>query len=79
MKVQTKYMQTHICNITGKLLYYRVTFPIPKGYALENYIKEPYRQCIKGKWYYINNSLDYDKLMDYVKKIQISVRKWKIH
>ena len=78
MKIQNKYIQTHLDDM-GRLLYYKVTFPLPKEYALANYIKEPWRQYIKGKWYYINKSLDYDKLMDYVNKIQISVRKWKIH
>jgi hypothetical protein len=77
MKIQSKYIQTHLGNM-GELLYYRVTFPLPRDYALQNFIKEPWRQCIKGKWYYINISTDHQKLLDYVNKIQISVRKWKI-
>jgi len=71
-------MQTYLDDM-GRLLYYRVTFPIPKEYAVANFIKIPYRQFIKNKWYYVNQSQDYDKLVDFITKIQISVARFKIH
>lgn len=77
MIVQTKCIQTILHN-NGKLSYYRATFPLPKEYALANYIKEPYRKLIKKTWYYVGESEDFDKLYYYINKIQISVRKWKV-
>jgi hypothetical protein len=76
MKIQNKYMQTYLDDM-GKLLGYRITFPIPKEFAIR-YIKESHRQCVNNRYYYINQSLNHKRLLDTVNVLQIMVRNWKI-
>lgn len=79
MRVQTKYMQTELCNKTGKLLYYRVTFPIPKKFVLDRNIKESqHTQCIKNRWFYVRKNIHHDVLEKYIEHLQSEVAKWKI-
>lgn len=77
MIVQTKCIQTILYD-NGKLSHYRSTFPLPKEYALANYVREPYRKLINKTWYYIGESKDFDGLYNYINKLQISVRRWKM-
>ena len=79
MKIQTKYMQTIVCNITGRLLGYRVTFPIPESFALSGVLKPGYVQRVGNKYFYINSSSDFDNLERAVKKLQIRVAQYKIN
>lgn len=78
MKIQTKYMQTYVCNVTGRFLGYRVTFPIPESFALSGILKPGYVQRVGNKYFYVNSSSDFDNLERAIKKLQIRVAQFKI-
>lgn len=78
MKIQTKYMQTIVCDVTGRFLGYRVTFPIPESFALSGILKPGYVQRVKNKYFYVNSSFDFDNLERAIKKVQIKVAEHKI-
>lgn len=73
MKVQTKYMQTILNDFTGELLYYRVTFPISKEFANSGIVKKEFINQVRNKYFYVNQSNNFQDLERAVKKLQIKV------
>lgn len=78
MKIQTKYMQTILDDYTGKFLYYRVTFPISKEFACSGILKNHAILQIKNRYFYVNESTNFELLEKVVIKLQIKIAEYNI-
>lgn len=74
-KIQSGCIQT-LLDSNGRLSTYKCTLPIPK--AAVKLLQHTDLQYIKGKWYYIVESLDYDYLWYQVNLMQVTINDWKV-
>lgn len=72
--IQTGCIQTILFN--GRLQTYRCTLPIPQEVAQAMEFK--HCQLIRGKQFYIRESLDFDELWYWINLMQVTVNDWKI-